>query len=117
MLYSTVEEPSAVNWTTVLASAAVGVLVSSIFTLIGQYLERKARRDELILVKALEAAQFRSRIAVEVAKSYDQGVGLENEVVSAATYVRWLKALMKTGQLPQDAAAGLAGKHYDESEL
>lgn len=94
------------NWTTVLTSAAVGVLVSGLLTLLGQYLERKARRDEIILEKALEAAQFRTKIAVELAKDKNVGVSLLDEVISAETYVRWLKHLMKTGKLPPDADAG-----------
>ena len=91
------------NWATVLTSAAVGVLVSGLLTLLGQHLERKARRDELILTKALETAMHRTKVAVDVARNSGAGLSLADEVICAETYVRWLKHLMKTGSLPPDA--------------
>lgn len=42
----------------ILGSAAVGALVSSIITLIGQAVERRARRRELLLSKSIELAEL-----------------------------------------------------------
>jgi hypothetical protein len=93
-------------WLIVLTSSAVGVLVSSVVALIGQALERRARRDELILTKALEIAAHRTDIAIELAKNSGAGVSLMDEVITAETYVRWMKALLDTGKLPPDADKG-----------
>jgi hypothetical protein len=42
------------DWGTVITSAAVGSIVSSLATLIGQRAERNARKRELLMVKAVE---------------------------------------------------------------
>jgi hypothetical protein len=97
----------AVNaWLTILTSAAVGVLVSGAVSLIGQYLERRARRDELLLTKACEMAVRRTDIALQVAQDADAGVSLLDDVTNAETYFRWLKSLLDTGELPPDADKG-----------
>jgi hypothetical protein len=59
--------------------------------------------DELILEKALEAAMHRTKIAVDLGRATGRGVSLIDEVISAETYVRWLRHLIKTGSLPPDA--------------
>ena len=97
----------AVNaWLTILTSAAVGVLVSGAVSLIGQYLERRARRDELLLTKACEMAARRTDIALQVAKDAGAGVSLLDDVINTETYYRWLKSLLDTGRLPPDADKG-----------
>jgi hypothetical protein len=93
-------------WLVVLTSSAGGVLVSSVVTLLGQLLERRARRDELLLTKACEMAAHRTALAVQVAKDAGVGVSLQDDVINAETYYRWLKELMKSGKLPPDADAG-----------
>lgn len=101
-------ERSAVNnWLTlVLTSAAVGALVSSVVTLIGQHLERRARRDELLLTKELEAAKEKRLLAMKAAEVSGSRVSLLDDVINAETYYRWLKALIDTGKLPPDADKG-----------
>ncbi len=91
------------TFTTVLTSAAVGVLASGLITLLGHYLERRARRDELILTKALEMAVHRTELGRKIAESDSVAVSYDDDVVRAETYARWLKSLLKTGQLPPDA--------------
>jgi len=93
-------------WATVLTSAAVGVLVSGVVTLIGQYLERRARRNELLLTKAIEVSIHRSNIATQLARDAGVKVSLVNEVINAETYFRWLKSLLDKGKLPPDADEG-----------
>jgi hypothetical protein len=91
---------------TVLTSAAIGVLVSSVFTLLAQYLERRSRRNELLLTKALEMAIRKSDITLEAAKLSSRNVTLVDDVISAETYLRWLKSLLRSGNLPADADKG-----------
>lgn len=94
------------TWLTVLTSAAVGVLVSSIVTMIGQHLERRARRDELLLVKALDLAAARREFVLEAAEKNDQTASLVDDTIIAETYFRWLKSILETGRLPPDADKG-----------
>lgn len=103
---SVIESATMSTLSTVLTSAAVGVLVSSIFTLFGQILERRSRRNELLLTKALEMAIRKSDISLEAAKLSNRNVILIDDVNSAETYLRWLKSLLRSGNLPADADKG-----------
>lgn len=94
------------TWLVVLTSSAVGVLVGGIVTLIGQYLERRARRDELLLTKALEAAMQKRELVMKVADKTGATASLVDDVINAETYYRWLKTLLDTGKLPPDADVG-----------
>ena len=90
-------------WITVLTSAAIGALVSSVTTVYGQYLERRSRRNELLLVKALEmAVQQRDHVMKVVAESRGEAI-LFDPAINAETYFRWLKGLLDHGKLPADA--------------
>ncbi len=91
------------TWGTVLISAGVGVLVSGILTLIGQRLERRARRDELLLQEALKLAKLQREFVFEVAKVTNRNVIVADDAINAEIYFRWLKALLDTGRLPADA--------------
>jgi hypothetical protein len=84
-------------------SAAVAAVVSSVFTLLGQHLERKSRLRELILSKALEMALQHTKILMEVAEKSQQSVRLYDTVVKAETYYRWLTHLHEHGELPVEA--------------
>lgn len=53
---------------TILTSAVVAAAVASVFNLIGQIAERRARRKELILTKALELAKERREFILAVAE-------------------------------------------------
>ena len=85
------------NWGIVLGSAAVGALVSSGITMWGQYLERKSRREELILTKAIEMAHTRFEHVKDI-----PGAQIPPEIKMAEDYHRWLKYLMNHGKLPND---------------
>jgi hypothetical protein len=94
------------NWLAlVLTSAAVGALASSVVTFVGQLLERRARREELLLVKALEVAKARNEVMVRQAERLASGMIVPDMVFSAEVYFRWLECLMKTGKFPPDADA------------
>ena len=53
----------------VLGSAAIGALVSSGLTLLGQWRQRKARRDELLLVEANKLAMAHHAAQMQAAAS------------------------------------------------
>jgi hypothetical protein len=85
---------------TLLGSAAIGALVSSVITAFAQYLDRRARRQELLLKEALELAQW--RIDVMVANLKGQRGELKDKIVLAETYYGYLQHLMEHGKLPDD---------------
>lgn len=93
-------------WLTILTSAAIGVLVSSVVTLIGQSLERRARRSELLLVKALELAAARRDFVMKVAEASGATATIPDDAINAEKYLRWLKSLLTDGKLPPDADKG-----------
>lgn len=70
---------------TVITSAAVGTLASAVVNLIGQGLERRSRRKELLLGKAVELAVERVRFAFEVAKVSGQEAALKDPGRTCAT--------------------------------
>ena len=85
------------NLLTVLISASVGVLVSGVITLVGQYLERRARRNELLLTKAIEMAKAGREWRMEAfEKSGKPGLIIDDAFI-AEKYFRWLKGLLETG--------------------
>ncbi len=89
-------------WSLVLTSAAVAAIVSSVATLLGQKLERRGRRRELLFEKAFELARgLRARAEKRAAASV-QKVAVQDDLVSAETYYKWLQVLWDTGSLPDD---------------
>lgn len=89
-------------WSLVLTSAGVAALVSSLATLLGHAAERRARRRELLLVKAIDMAQAK-RAQVERRWERQGGrIQLQDDIVSAETYFRWLQAWLDSGSLPDD---------------
>jgi hypothetical protein len=88
----------------VVVSSAVGVFVSGVLTLVGQYLERRSRRDELLLSRAIEVATKKSENALKAsAQNPYIGAWLVDDVINAEKYYRWLKSLLDNGRLPPDA--------------
>jgi hypothetical protein len=93
-------------WLTVLTSAAIGALVSSAVTLIGQHLERRARRDELLFTKAIDLAAAQRDFTLSLAEKSGATATLIDPAINAETYFRWFKNLIDTGKLPPDADKG-----------
>ena len=87
---------------TIITSAAVGAVVAAGINFVGQCLERRARRKELLLGKAIELACDRTRVALEAAKEFKTGVELIDSAVNAVEYYRLLENLWNTGKLPPD---------------
>jgi hypothetical protein len=83
----------------VLSSAAVGALISSLIMVIGQVLERRAKRRELLFTKAIEMGQANVELLKETADRGRNSVALRPLVV----YVRWhykqLCSLYDSGRL------------------
>jgi len=73
-----------------LGSAAIGALVSSLITAIAQWRERKSRREELLLTKAMEMA--RARVATIAATT---GGKIEPDILMTEDYYVSLKHLIE----------------------
>jgi hypothetical protein len=88
-------------WLTVLTSAAVGVLVSGIVTLLGQHIERKAKRRELLFTQAVELARLKTDLLVAYSKDTRQPAAIHDYVAYAEMYHWLLKGLYDDGGLPK----------------
>lgn len=88
---------------TVITSAAVGAVASTVITVVDRYLERESRRDELALTKSLELAKERTALVKEVAEKGGGEAELYDNIALAEVYYRWLKHLMEKGTLPDKA--------------
>lgn len=82
---------------TIITSAAVGATVSAVVTLLGQWMERKHRRRELLLSKAVGMAQRRLEFGKYLA---DKGrdVALQDEISMVPTYFKELQHIFDTGE-------------------
>jgi hypothetical protein len=87
----------------VLTSAGIAALVSGLFSIISQALERRARRDEMIFSKALDMAVQHTEMLMRVAEKSGVGVKLYDNVIKAETYYKWLRSLFEKGELPKEA--------------
>lgn len=73
-----------------LSSAAVGAFVSSVITVVAQWRERKSRREELLLTKAMEMA--RARVDTIAATT---GGKIEPDILMTEDYYVSLKHLIE----------------------
>lgn len=87
----------------VLTSAGTAALVSGLLSLLGQHLERKSRREELVFERAIDVAISRREAALRVSEETGRGFKLYDDVVVAETYYRWLSGLLDEGELPPEA--------------
>ena len=93
---------------TIITSAAVGALASSILSLIGQHLERKSRREELLMVKAIDLAMHKTDLVKELTIKLDKSATIHDTVFLAAEYYKDLRHLIKRGGLrPETISKGL----------
>jgi hypothetical protein len=84
-------------------SAAGGVLVSSVFTIVGPVLARKHKSKEIIFNAAIAQAKQRVATCIEIAKLTGQSGEVPDEAVLAGTYYGWYKHLFEHGTLPETA--------------
>jgi hypothetical protein len=87
-----------------LLSALIGAFVSSVvsglMTMFGQYLERKSRQRELLLVKAIELAVERRKLIVETAEKEGLPASLVPDIYTAAEHMTWLEHILREEHLP-----------------
>jgi hypothetical protein len=83
----------------ILGSAAIGALVSSIITLIGQAIERQARKRELLLSKSIDLAVLQLNLYKETALVNNQSVDLQPVLFYARWNHRELGKLHSTSKL------------------
>jgi hypothetical protein len=87
---------------TVITSAAVGAIIAAGINFLGQLLERRARRKELLIAKAIEIAIDRTRMALQMAKDFKMSAEIPDSAVNAVDYYRMLEHLWDTGKLHPD---------------
>ena len=85
---------------TILTSVVVSAVVASIFNLFAQATERRARRKELIFLKALELAKANREFVMAIAEKTGKGAELADYVVYAEGYYWLLTELHDKGALP-----------------
>ena len=94
----------------ILGSAAVGALTSSVVTLIGQAIERQARKRELLLSKSIDLAVLQMNLYKEAAVINNQKVDLMPYLFYARWYHRELGKLHSTSKL----SPALEAQYQDE---
>jgi hypothetical protein len=82
-----------------LGSAAIGALVSNIITLLGQRLERKSRREELAVTKAMEMAHENTRVRMEILKDSETAGLIAPSVLGFEDYYISVKHVLDHGKL------------------
>ena len=75
----------------ILGSAATGALVSSAFNAVSGFFERRGRRNDLLLSKAVELAELHISRAADIQKTSGKGVVLAPYIVQ----VRWFHKELK----------------------
>jgi hypothetical protein len=86
---------------TIITSAAIGSVSASLIAIIGQYSERRARRPELLLTKAIELAQARIGFGKEMAEKMGKRVSIPDALSLAAEYYTALHHLLAKDELPK----------------
>lgn len=92
-----------IDFTTIITSAAVGGVVGSAISFVGSELERRARRREMLLEKAVELSIHRFESTKNIAAETGKTVTLSDPAIMSATYFRWLEHIADKGTLPDDA--------------
>lgn len=98
-----------IDWASIVTAAAVGSIASSAITLIGQHLERIARRRELLLTKAIELARIKNDRTVQVTIASRSQAKIDDEVYLARAFFEELEHLFRAGKLPVNAE-----KYYEQ---
>lgn len=94
----------------VLTSAMTAALVASIFNLLAQALERKARRHDLIFTKSVELAKMKTDFLVTFARDTGAVPGIHDYVAYAEQYYWLLSRLHDEGRLPRNWRDEIAEK-------
>jgi hypothetical protein len=87
---------------TILTSAVVSAAIASLLNLLGQQIERRARRRELIFTKSVELARENREFIAKAAKETGQAALIHDYVVYAEMYYWLLTKLHDEGRLPDN---------------
>jgi hypothetical protein len=87
---------------TILTSALVSAFVTGVFALLGQAIERKARRRELLFTKSVELAKANRDFIAMVADKTGQTAQISDYAVYAEMYCWLLTELHDKGRLPEN---------------
>lgn len=89
-------------WFVILTSAAVGAVISSVITVIGQSIERRSREREMVLKSAIDHAwRYRDHL-IEVSRDTGSKLLLVDPVVYVEKYYEWFDHLCREGKFPYD---------------
>lgn len=89
------------DWSIVVTSAGVAALVSGGMTIAGQYFERKSRRKELLLSKAVEVSKEQVAWATE-ANKHDPTIVIPTPIVNVDCYFRELNHIFDKGHFSEE---------------
>lgn len=95
----------------VFASAGTAALVAGLMTIFGQYLERRARRQDLLLAKAVQIAAIRIDVLMKTADRNQQSASIPDLTYLTEKYYQALEHLMVKGRLPSHLLA-----EYDKAK-
>jgi hypothetical protein len=114
----TAPTPAAPNFTaliltSVVVAAVVSAVITSMFALMGQFLERRARRKELIFAKSMELAKANREFIAVVAEKTGQMATLHDYAVYAEMYYWLIAELHDNGRLPVNWRKEIAQKFPD----
>jgi hypothetical protein len=97
----------ALDIVTVVTSAAVGSIVAAGITVLGQFLERRARRKELLLKKAIEIAEAKTKNIIDISEKTGVNAIIYDTMANVGVYYRALEYLINKGDLPADVKSKL----------
>jgi hypothetical protein len=86
----------------ILTSAGIAAFVSSAMTLVGPAFERRARRQEILLAKAIELAESRTDMVLRLTEKSGGRATFQDNAILAEGYYQWLSHLLNHGALPDD---------------
>lgn len=90
-------------WVAIVTSAAVGALVSAVVNALSAWLERSARRKELLLTKAIDLSVQRTDLVLKLSDKMGKRAEIHDTVTLAEVYFQWLRHLLDKGRLPEGA--------------
>jgi hypothetical protein len=88
--------------TIILTSAVVSAAVTSMFSLLGQRLDRKARHKEMLFTKSVELAKMKADFLVQYSKDTSNAAAIHDYVAYAEQYYWLLERLHNDGRLPDN---------------
>ena len=101
----------------ILTSAGVAAFVSGLIAFVGQWLERRSRRRELLLAKAIELAVERTRFLTELAEKRGRPIDILDNAMLTEVYYQWLLHLLDHDELPSDAPAIRGSSRHNGEDL